>query len=175
MQYKTVTIEHFVSHERKESFTIGSKYEKVINQEAANGWKLLGIHPVPIERPTRCSYWFLGRFSEKFEMDILIFFREDNVSTEQYNNYAQPAQENIQKRSTAERINEAREKFNAVSGGIGRTVSAFKDKATEMAHNVSENYNQNAREEKTAICPNCGYQNNTEKDFCEQCGEYLEK
>lgn len=54
MQYKTVTIEH--SRRIKENAVpeLNSEYEQLINQQAADGWRLLGIHPIEIKRRIGC-------------------------------------------------------------------------------------------------------------------------
>ena len=76
MQYKTVQIEHFQGQKKSDSLLIGKKYEEVINREAMEGWKLLGIHSLPIVRRAGCLKMCMGVFVEKFTMDVLIFFKD---------------------------------------------------------------------------------------------------
>ncbi len=76
MQYKTIQIEHYVLVKRKESFKLNQQYERVINAEAASGWKLLGIHSLPIKRRTGCLQMLCLNFFEVVHMDILIFFKD---------------------------------------------------------------------------------------------------
>lgn len=80
MQYKTVTIEH--SRRIKENAVpeLNSEYEQLINQQAADGWKLLGIHPIEIKRRIGCLQWcicgFIFGVHNYYQADVLIFFRD---------------------------------------------------------------------------------------------------
>lgn len=55
MQYKTVTIEHSRKMKKDDAQELNSEYEQIINREAADGWKLLGIHPIEIKRLIGCK------------------------------------------------------------------------------------------------------------------------
>ncbi len=76
MQYKTVQVEHFQGQKKKDSLVIGQKYEEIINKEAMDGWKLLGIHSLPIVRRAGCLKMCMGVMFERFNMDVLIFFKD---------------------------------------------------------------------------------------------------
>ena len=54
MQYKTISVEHYLYQGRKESFTLNKKYEEIINRQAMEGWKFVDIHTLPIERRRGC-------------------------------------------------------------------------------------------------------------------------
>lgn len=84
MQYKTVTVEHKTRCKRKEQLPIGEEYQEIINQHAAQGWILLGIHPIQLRRSLGCwkamfSNWFAVAAGEPHQADILIFFREGDA------------------------------------------------------------------------------------------------
>lgn len=80
MQYKTVTIEHNKKMKKDSAPMLNSEYEQIINQQAAEGWKLLGIHPIDIRRPIGCVQWLICGFifgtHNHFQADVLIFFRD---------------------------------------------------------------------------------------------------
>ena len=76
MQYKTVRIDNsqFTSHGRESQ--IGTYHEQIINKEAMEGWKLLGIHNITMKVSNGCIKACLGKPSRLINVDILIFFRE---------------------------------------------------------------------------------------------------
>lgn len=80
MQYKTVTLEHPKKLKKDIAPELNSEYEQVINQQAAAGWKLLGIHPIEIRRKIGCMQWCFGGFvwgsHNFFQADVLIFFKD---------------------------------------------------------------------------------------------------
>lgn len=80
MQYKTVTLEHPKKLKKDIAPELNSEYERIINQQAADGWKLLGIHPIEIRRKIGCMQWFIGGFiwgsHNFFQVDVLIFFKD---------------------------------------------------------------------------------------------------
>ncbi len=80
MQYKTITIEHPKRMKKNIAPEINNEYETIINQQAAEGWKLLGIHPIEIRRKITCGQWcccgFLWGSNNFFQADILIFFMD---------------------------------------------------------------------------------------------------
>lgn len=76
MQYKTIQVEHFMGMSRKDVPLLSQKYEAIINHQASEGWKLLGIHTLPVTRRAGCMKMCMGIFTENFQMDILIFFKE---------------------------------------------------------------------------------------------------
>ena len=64
MQYKTVTVEHYLRIPKKNCAVLGDKYQNIINECAADGWKLLGIHTLPIVEKAGCvkiSHFFHNR------------------------------------------------------------------------------------------------------------------
>lgn len=80
MQYKTVTIEHSRKMKKDAAQELNSEYEQIINREAADGWKLLGIHPIEIKRVIGCKQmllcgFLLGRHNF-YQADVFIFFRD---------------------------------------------------------------------------------------------------
>lgn len=79
MQYKTISVEHYLYQGRKESFALNKKYEEIINRQAMEGWKFVGIHTLPIERRRGCMWWLLFMFWERLQVDLLIFYREDGT------------------------------------------------------------------------------------------------
>lgn len=76
MQYKTVTVKHKDEYKKKELISAGDNYQNIINQHAACGWVLLGIHAMPLMQKT---FVFFKKHSQ---VDILIFFRENDVSVD---------------------------------------------------------------------------------------------
>ncbi|WP_024860518.1 DUF4177 domain-containing protein [Ruminococcus flavefaciens] len=80
MQYKTITIEHPCRLKNHVAQELNAEYEQVINQQAAEGWKLLGIHPINIRRRLGCAQYLLwgviwGRHNY-FQADVIIFFKD---------------------------------------------------------------------------------------------------
>ena len=80
MQYKTVTIEHPCRLKKNVAPELNAEYEQVINEQAADGWKLLGIHPINIRRRLGFGQYILwgmiwGRHNY-FQADVLIFFKD---------------------------------------------------------------------------------------------------
>lgn len=73
MQYKTVTVKHKDAYKKKELLSAGDKYQNIINQHAACGWILLGIHTMPLMQKV-LVFW-----AKHSQVDILIFFREDGA------------------------------------------------------------------------------------------------
>lgn len=59
---------------------LNSEYEQIINQQAAEGWKLLGIHPIDICRNIGRGQWLICGFifgtHNHFQADVLIFFKD---------------------------------------------------------------------------------------------------
>lgn len=85
MQYKTVTVEHKAKYKKKEEITVGVEYQEIINQHSAEGWILLGIHPMQIRRKVGCGNmvnWFTMAWLTGVpkQADVLIFFREGDAS-----------------------------------------------------------------------------------------------
>ena len=82
MQYKTVTIEHSRKLRNNITSELNDEYEQIINNLAKQGWKLLGIHPVGIQRKKGClevifSLWgIFGGTNNYYQADILIFFKD---------------------------------------------------------------------------------------------------
>lgn len=79
MQYKTIQLEHWINQSRKKSFQMDSTYEKVINEQAMEGWKFLGIHTLPVTRRAGCISMCLFRPFEHFQMNILFFYKDDGT------------------------------------------------------------------------------------------------
>lgn len=76
MQYKTVTVEHYLRIPRKNCAVLGDKYQNIINECAADGWKLLGIHTLPIVEKAGCVKKIMGGADEAYNIDVLIFFKD---------------------------------------------------------------------------------------------------
>lgn len=79
MQYKTVTINSSLLAGKKEGAinAANERYAAIINQEAAQGWRLLGIHPVTVYQKKGCLSTLLpGPDTDTYQADIFIFFRE---------------------------------------------------------------------------------------------------
>ncbi len=80
MQYKTVTIEHPKRLKKDVAPELNAEYEQMINEQAVDGWKLLGIHPIEIRRKISCGQWCIGGFMfgshNYFQADVLIFFKD---------------------------------------------------------------------------------------------------
>ena len=85
MQYKTITIEHPCRLKNNVASTLNTEYESIINKQASEGWKLLGIHPINIRRRLGCAQYLLwgviwGRHNY-FQADVIIFFKDDSNRT----------------------------------------------------------------------------------------------
>lgn len=85
MQYKTIPVEHDTSLKNsgitRLSAEINSEYQSIINHQAEQGWKLLGIHPISIRKERGClvRYFrllFLKPLSDEVQVDVLVFFHE---------------------------------------------------------------------------------------------------
>lgn len=62
MQYKTISVQHSKSMELKDTKKVSDEYQNILNEQAAQGWILLGIHPIQ---------------TNFFQEDIFVFFKED--------------------------------------------------------------------------------------------------
>ena len=76
MQYKTILIDQYQFINRKQSMVMNQIYENEINQMAAEGWKLLGIHTVSVSRRTGCAKMMMFQFRERITADVLVFFKD---------------------------------------------------------------------------------------------------
>ena len=126
MQYKTVSVEHYFYQNRKKSFSLDKKYEELINQEAMNGWKFVGVHTLPIERRRGCKWWFLFMFWERLQVDVLVFYKDDGTDA-----YTGPVYQSEQKKS-----GEAMKKAGAAVVGATKNAVNFM-KSEETANKLS--------------------------------------
>lgn len=76
MQYKTIQISHGQFTKKKQDGLICETYEKEINEMAAQGWKLLGIHNVSVNRDAGCISAMFGTSTHFISVDVLVFFKE---------------------------------------------------------------------------------------------------
>lgn len=76
MEYKSESIIHNKICKKNSSKKVEEQYTRIINENAANGWKLLGIHTVDIHERAGCISMCFGIFWVYYALDILIFFRE---------------------------------------------------------------------------------------------------
>lgn len=130
MQYKTVTVEHPQKQKKNAAEQLNAEYEQIINKQAMEGWKLLGIHPVPIRRKTGCmkvimSGIIIGYWTP-FQADVLVFFKDDG--TDQYTG---PIYTEEQKNS-----NESLKQAGAAVAGITKNAVNF-IKSEETANKLS--------------------------------------
>lgn len=101
MQYKTVTIEHPKGLGKMAVQKVNDDYQQILNEQAMQGWKLLGIHTIDIRRRVGCLgrlwrlFWAIFGDSESedfFQADVLVFFREGDATGS--NQTAMPLQNN---------------------------------------------------------------------------------
>lgn len=116
MQYKTIQLEHWINQSRKESFQMDTTYAKVINEQAMEGWKFLGIHTLPVRRRAGCLSMCVFRFYEHFQMNILFFYKEDGTDE-----YTGPVYEEAQKK-----------KFGETMKNVGNALAGFTQKGMNM-------------------------------------------
>lgn len=85
MQYMTQVIQHNVclTHHQGKVLPgqLNMEYTNIINQYAAQGWKLLGIHPMTTQIDAGClakvfRLMFLHKPYDDVQVDVLIFFHE---------------------------------------------------------------------------------------------------
>lgn len=151
MQYKTVTVEHKTRCKRKEQLPIGEEYQEIINQHAAQGWILLGIHPIQLRRSLGCwkamfSNWFAVAAGEPHQADILIFFREGDASE-----YIEPDTPEKKKKA-----GEAMKKAGSAVAGVTKNAMNFM-KSEETANKLSSLKNK-------AMSSVSGFMNNSGSD-----------
>ncbi|MBR0485163.1 MAG: DUF4177 domain-containing protein [Oscillospiraceae bacterium] len=88
MQYKTVTVEHPKGLVKMAVQKVNDEYQQILNEQAVQGWKLLGIHTIDIRRRVGCLgrlwriFWAILGDSESedfFQADVLVFFKEDRA------------------------------------------------------------------------------------------------
>lgn len=85
MQYTTYVLSHktCLTHSagKKLPNVLNTEYNNIVNQYAAQGWKLLGVHPMKTEIDVGCMekffrLCFLNRTYDEVQVDVLIFFHE---------------------------------------------------------------------------------------------------
>lgn len=85
MQYTTYVLQHntCLTHfaGNKLPNQLSTEYNNIINQYAAQGWKLLGVHPMTTKIEVGCiaklfRLMFLQRTYDEVQVDVLIFFHE---------------------------------------------------------------------------------------------------
>ncbi|MCM1228489.1 MAG: DUF4177 domain-containing protein [Clostridium sp.] len=149
MQYKTVTITRKVKQKKKtlkDPSVIGIEYEEIINRQLAEGWKLLGIHPITTKRSIGCLKFimlgFMTGLYEHYQTDVFILFRDDD--TEQYTgpNYSDQPKRNkgeSLKRAGAAMKNSAQGAMNLLkSGEASEKFNGLKDMV--KSKNSDNNY-----------------------------------
>ncbi len=78
MQYKTIQVDHYRFTHKNQTMSIADVYENEINTMSSQGWKLLGIHTVDVNRDaTGCwdAFWGKSKTSH-IVVDVLVFFRD---------------------------------------------------------------------------------------------------
>lgn len=152
MQYKTITVSRTLYQKRKtvkRPDIVGIEYEKIINEQTAEGWKLVGIHPIETITRLGCGKLMLnictGSFimNEKRQTDVLIFFRDDG--TEEYTGpeYTEPDKKSgevLRKTGTAI-AGAARSTVDFIkSEETANRISGLKSKAMSSLSGVSEKF-----------------------------------
>ena len=85
MQYRTITVEHSMALRPNGKAALNEEYQNILNEQAAQGWKLLGIHSIEVRRKIGCvgriwNWWLMiwgeSMVNEFYQDDILVFFKE---------------------------------------------------------------------------------------------------
>lgn len=86
MQYKTISVTRTIKQKSKnfkDPNLIGIEYEQIVNEQLADGWKLVGIHPINTKKFIGCMKimltWGICGIYTHYQTDVLIFFREDGT------------------------------------------------------------------------------------------------
>lgn len=148
MQYKTITISTKVNQKRKtvkDPTLLGTEYEKIINEQAAEGWKLVGIHPINTKTHIGCLKFMLvgiifGIY-DHYQTDVFVFYKDDGTDA-----YTGPVYQSEQKKS-GEAMKKAGAAQNAVnfmkSEETANKLSSLKNKAMSTVSGLVNNSDSN--------------------------------
>lgn len=122
MQYKTITISTKVNQKRKDvkdPTLRGTEYERIINEQAAEGWKLIGIHPINTKTHIGCMKFLLCGFLfgiyDHYQTDVFVFYKEEGTEA-----YTGPTYNAESKKS-----GEAMKKAGAAVAGAAQNAMNF--------------------------------------------------
>ena len=141
MQYKTITIERSKELKKGCASDIDAQCQQILNEQTAQGWKLLGIHTIEVKRKKGClKIWWDGPVYggyHEFQEDVLVFFREgdskqpieyssENI-TQRYNNMFETPEEESQtpKKTMHERTMSVVSNVSSKVSGIASNAAEF--------------------------------------------------
>jgi len=137
MQYKTITISTKVNQKRKtvkDPTLLGLEYEKIVNEQAVEGWKLVGIHPITTKTPIGCMKFIIGGFImgryDHYQTDVFVFYKDDGTDE-----YTGPVYENGHKKSGETMKNAGA----ALSGVAHNAMNFMKSEETANKFNSLKN------------------------------------